>query len=289
MRTLRAGETTQSSSWNCLPNDLFAIIVTHFGEILPQPSIWSIRRVCSQWRALAANCVVALSTLGKSYSWQQSTDRNVSRVLQHFQHVRLIDWLPLKYMPSLPASLSTTLVTLTLTGTGSVALYEAGLPPLVVLRSCTFDETVTMTEALLKVLGCLPKLEHLAFSQVLFPRTPYQQCCLENKPFMQLRRLEILHKAPSTSNGSASGQAGQQFLLSLPQVQHIRFHVDAVSQVLLAALDKLPVLEFVEAVFDSFVSNEAWNQWAFWSQGSRVRFRFVERRRRCFTAADIAA
>ena len=272
--------------------------MVQFREIIPQPLIWSVRLVCSQWRALAASHIVALSTAGLSQ--QQYEAHNVSRVLQQFQHVRLLHQLPIKYFPSLPASLSSSLVTLTLTGTGSAALYEAHLPSLVMLRSCTFDGPVTMTDALLKALGGLPKLEHLAFLKLLFPRTPYQQCCFEKEMYQQLRRLEILNEAPLTSNGLGSGQAGQQFLLSLLHLQRVRLNMRGASQVLLEVLDKLPVLKFVELAYESrwcieapTWSHQPWCQWSEWQAGSKVQLvpglcsvdSCCHRR---FTAADVA-
>ena len=261
-----------------------------FREIIPHPSIWSVRLVCSQWRALAASHIVALSTAGLSQ--QQEEAHNVSRVLQQFQHVRLLHQLPIKYFPSLPASLSSSLVTLTLTGTGSAALYEAHLPSLVMLRSCTFDGPVTMTDALLKALGGLPKLEHLAFLKLLFPRTPYQQCCFEKEMYQQLRRLEILNEAPLTTNGLGSGQAGQQFLLSLLHLQRVRLNMLGASQVLLEVLDKLPVLKLVEVAYESPTwSHQPWCQWSAWQAGSKVQLVLCSVDWCChrhFTAADVA-
>ena len=113
------------------------------------------------------------------------------------------------------------------------------------------------------MLGCQPLLTALVFWNVLFPRTPYGEHACKVAQFPKLQSLELYMSHPLTRNGEASGAAGRQFLSTMKSLLSLAIAANAVTQVFLEVLDKLPALKQVHLVgMPSSPELEQWVQWA---------------------------
>ena len=81
------------------------------------------------------------------------------------------------------------------------------------------------------------------------------------------------------SNGDKSGLVGQQFVLSLPNLQHVIFGMGAANQLVQDTLNRMTTLKSLMAVVPRrlesvFTDTEAAN-WSQWSHQRGIHFEYV--------------
>lgn len=224
----------------------------------------TFRLVCKQWQAIALDATTSVKA--KGIEDKEIPPQQVTNMFSQLHRLRMVLFLPSRYLPCLLVSPSTVLEALILTGTGTPTLYETCLPQLASLQRIVFDGPMTMTDTLLSTLGSLPQLKQLGFHNVLFPRTAYPQSCFHDLSFKALTSLMIKQVKPLDHNGAESGIVGQQFLLSLPQLQHVAVKMTGVDQLLMDTLNSVTTLIKLTAVvpmnWNFMFAADEWSQWS---------------------------
>lgn len=111
------------------------------------------------------------------------------------------------------------------------------------------------------MLDSLPQLTALNFYNVLFPRTPYAEHACKVAQFPKLQSLELLMSQSLTRSGEESGAAGRQFLSAMTSLLSLAIDAEAMTQVFLEVLDKLPALKQIY-LFGSPSTLKQWVQLA---------------------------
>ena len=205
--------------------------------------------------------------------------QEVTNMFSQMHNLQRVTFLPFNYLPSLTATPSQALHSLLLTSPVSSISHESCLRQLTTLREVSFRGLFTMNETLLTSLSCLPQLQHLVFDKLLFPKTPFEQSCFHSAYFSSLRTLDIHQLNPMDSNGDKSGLVGQQFVLSLPNLQHVIFGMGAANQLVQDTLNRMTTLKSLMAVVPRrlesvFTDTEAAN-WSQWSHQRGIHFEYV--------------
>ena len=216
-----------------------------------------VRTACRLGRSTVSEVVKKICL---SVSAEAASTDCLSDFLKPFVQLKILLNLPSNRLSSLRPGLC--LTTLTLTGTATDSDL-AVLANIVTLRGLRFQGPITLTTERFCTLGGLPQITCLAFDNVLFPRTPYGDHACKTAVFAQLQRLELHNSCPLTRNGADSGSAGRQFLSAMRSLTALTIEADAVTQVLLEALDKLPALKHVRLWGSTAAFKiEQWLQWA---------------------------
>ncbi len=248
---------SQTSLWQFLPAELLKDIACRLLEQTPRSAnLAGGRQTCKLWRNAVSEVV---QTMVVPEDWGASSTRSPG-FLESFTQLKQLYNLPSHQLSSLKAKLPLEVLTVTGTATDSDIAVLAGITT---LQQLHFSGPITLTTERFCMLGCQPLLTALVFWNVLFPRTPYGEHACKVAQFPKLQSLELHMSHPLTRNGEESGAAGRQFLLAMKCLLSLTIDANAVTQVLLETLDKLPALKQVHLLGSpSTLRLEQWGHWA---------------------------